>query len=195
MYKYFFKHFFTYIISLMTLIITIPLFVIVGILIKIDSSGPVFFKQKRLGKKGKQFTIYKFRTMFVGSEEKTKTIILDESNPLITRIGKFLRKTSLDELPQLINILKFQMTIIGPRPLLTDVPYEYEEYPPKYKDRFNVLPGLFCLIDIDKRADATLEEQFSSDVKYVAKRNLILDIKIFILVFINIIKRKNVYEN
>lgn len=194
MYRYFFKHILTYLISLITLIITLPLFIIIAIMIKLDSKGPVFFKQKRLGKNGKQFTIYKFRTMFIGSEEQTKAIVLKENNPLITKIGKFLRKTSLDELPQLVNILKFQMTIIGPRPLLADHPYTYENYPIEYKDRFKVLPGLFCLIDVEKRAEASLEEQFISDVMYVNNVKIFSDIKIFSLVFINVIRRKNVYE-
>lgn len=143
MYKKYIKRILDFILSLLATIVLSPLFLVIAIIIKIDSRGPTFFLQERLGKDGKVFKIIKFRTMIPNAEKigdglKVKT----ESDNRITRIGKILRKTSLDELPQLINVIKGEMSIVGPRPPVTYHPHKYEEYREEQKIRFKVRPGI-----------------------------------------------------
>ena len=140
--------------STVGLIVLFPLFLIVGFLIKIDSPGPIFFKQIRVGKNGSIFKVYKFRTMCFDAEEKLKSLkdknemsgkqFKIKNDPRITNIGTFLRKTSIDELPQLVNVLKGEMSLIGPRPALLEEVKEYSEYE---KKRLSVLPGCSGLIE------------------------------------------------
>ena len=123
------KEIFDKVVAFIALIILSPLFLIVAVLIKIDSKGPVFFMQERVGKNGKIFKTFKFRTMVVGADEKTKGIYIDKENPYVTKIGKFLRRSGIDELPQVINVLKCDMSFVGPRPTL-----EYQINPNKFFD-------------------------------------------------------------
>ena len=139
---FFFKRCFDILISLFALLLLAPLFVVVAVLIKFDSPGPVFYKQARLGKNGIQFWMYKFRSMIVDAEKKGAGLFNYENDPRVTRIGSFLRKTSLDELPQLINVLKGDMAIVGPRPPVTYELGDYETLNSRYKKRFSVLPGI-----------------------------------------------------
>ncbi len=192
MYKYFFKTLIDITLSVLGLIIfSIPM-LIIAIIIKCDSPGPALFKQKRLGKKQKIFTVYKFRTMCDHAFEKGG-VASSEHDVRITKIGKILRKTSLDELPQMLNIIKGEMAIIGPRPIL---PFEFEEYKnnKRYAHRYDAKPGMFCTVDIDFRATATREQQFEMDAEYVDKMSFGLDFKVFFGIIKTVVLGKNVYK-
>ena len=178
--------------SLVGMILLSPIFLIVMILIKLESNGPIIFKQKRVGQDEKEFYMYKFRSMVVNAEEIKKK--LQEQNemsgpmfkmkndPRITKIGKFIRKTSIDELPQLVNVLKGEMSLVGPRPSL---PSEVIEFEPWMKKRFDVKPGLTCYWQVMGRNNIDFEDWMKLDCRYVDERNLIVDIKlIFKTVFV-----------
>lgn len=141
MYEKYIKRFLDLVLSLMALIILMPLMVIIAIAIKLDSKGPVFFLQERLGKNGKVFKIIKFRTMIIGAEKKGLRIS-GKNDSRITKVGNLLRNTSLDEIPQLINIIKGEMSLVGPRPPVTYFPYKYDKYSNVQKKRFEVRPGI-----------------------------------------------------
>ena len=178
----------------MALIILMPLMIIIAILIKIDSKGPVFFLQERLGKDGKIFKIIKFRTMIVNAEHIGDGLkVKSENDNRITKVGKILRKTSLDELPQFINVLMGNMSIIGPRPPVTYYPYKYEDYTEEQKKRFEVRPGITGLAQVKVRNSASWDDRIEIDVEYTEKITIIMDIKIFFVTFLNIIRKKNIY--
>ena len=190
-YRYFAKRLCEIIGSLVLLILLFIPFVVIGIIIKADSKGPVFFRQKRIGRHKKQFTIYKFRTMCDRAYEKGG-IASNEDDPRITKVGKFLRKTSLDELPQLINIFLGQMSVIGPRPVLD---WEYEQFKKdEYEARFAVRPGMFCTVDVEYRAAASRDVQFSLDAEYAKNMSFLLDVKTFFKVIKTVFTGKNVYK-
>lgn len=170
-----------------------PVMLLVVILIKMDSPGKILFIQKRIGKDGIEFNIYKFRTMKENSSKEGTGAYTYEKDPRITRVGAVLRKMSLDELPQLFNILAGKMCFIGPRPLLPDIPLPYKDYPIEYKSRFSVLPGLFCLVDSIYRAKAAFEIQCKMDVEYVNNITFLMDAKIFFKTFRMVILRKGIY--
>lgn len=181
------KRFIDIIIGTIGLIGCIPIFIIIGIAIKIDSKGPVFFKHKRIGKHGKKLEIYKFRTMIENAEEAMKNFTEEqkkefaenfklENDPRVTRVGKILRKTSLDELPQIINILKGEMSIIGPRPVVRS---ELEKYGSNQDKFLSVAPGLTGYWAANGRSDVSYEERMALELYYVNNRSLILDMKIF----------------
>lgn len=170
-----------------------PVMFLVVILIKLDSPGKILFIQKRIGKDGIEFNIYKFRTMKENAFKEGTGAYTYEKDPRITRVGGVLRKMSLDELPQLFNILTGKMCFIGPRPLLPDIPLPYQEYPAEYKTRFLVLPGLFCLVDTVYRAKASFEIQCKMDVEYVNNISFITDAKIFFKTFRMVLLRKGIY--
>lgn len=195
MYRNFLKIIIGRSIAFIALIILSPLLLVIAFLIKLDSNGKVIFKQRRLGKNGKKFIIYKFRTMIENSENIGTKYITYEGDPRITKVGKLLRNTSIDELPQLFNIIKGDMCIIGPRPMLLKDPWPYDEYPDKYKKRYSVLPGLFCLVDTIYRAEASRELQFELDVEYVNKMCFKLDVNIFYKTFFVVLQQKNVYSS
>ena len=165
---------------------------IIAVLIKLDSKGEAIFVQKRWGKKRKEFSIYKFRTMIPNAYEKGG-LVLSEDDERITKVGAFLRKSSLDELPQMINIIKGDMSIIGPRPCL---PHEYDEYEgnENFRKRFNVLPGLFCSVDVELRASADFDTQFRMDSEYIDNITLKNDLKVFLGVIKTVLLGKNVYR-
>ena len=140
MYKNFFKRFIDLTLSVLALIVLSWLYLIIAILIKLTSPGPVLFKQDRIGKDGKVFKILKFRSMKVGAEKSG--VYSDNKDPRVTKVGKFIRATSVDELPQLFNILKGDMTLIGPRPPLTYHPWKWEEYTDEQRRMFDVRPGI-----------------------------------------------------
>ncbi|HAT4129097.1 TPA: sugar transferase [Clostridium perfringens] len=173
------------------LIILSPLFLIVAIAIKFeDSKGSVLFSQKRVGQYGKEFNMYKFRSMVSNAEElKAKLMEQNEMSgpmfkmkhdPRITKVGKFIRKTSIDELPQLINILKGEMSLVGPRPSL---PKEVDKFEPWMLERLEVKPGLTCYWQVMGRNDIDFEDWMKLDIKYVHDRNLWLDIKLIFKTF------------
>ena len=182
-----FKRFIDITLSLLAIILCAPLFCLVALLIKIDSSGSVFFKQKRVGKNGKEFTVYKFRSMKQNAEEQL--FEMDEytqhnaqdikqrlkDDPRITRVGKYIRKTSIDELPQLINILKGDMSVVGPRPLAT---YEHEELDNFQQQRAIVKPGLTCFWQVSGRSLLDEKTRTELDIKYVHSFNFFTDVKL-----------------
>lgn len=178
MYKHFFKRFFDVILSLLLLIIISPILLIVAIAIKIDSKGPVIFKQKRIGKNGKVFNIYKFRSMCVGAEKTGSGVYSDKNDARVTRVGKVLRATSIDELVQLVNILKGDMSFIGPRPPLTYHPWPIEEYTEEQKKMFNVRPGITGWAQVHGRKDVEWNKRIELNVWYVEHISMWLDIKI-----------------
>ena len=171
--------------SLLALIILSPVFLISMIAIYIDDPGPVIFKQIRIGRNGRKFVLYKFRSMCVNAEELKAQLMSQnidqganfkvENDPRITRVGRILRKTSIDELPQLINILKGDMAIIGPRPFIES---EEKLLP---SDRLLVKPGLSCYWQIGGKNSLSIQEQIELDRKYIRERSLIVDLKIILL--------------
>lgn len=156
----------------------IPLLV-VALLVKIDSKGPVLFKQERLGKDGKPFWIYKFRSMVVGAEKTGSGVYSGKNDARVTKIGKILRATSIDELPQLINILKGEMSFIGPRPALTYHPWKFEEYTEEQKKMFAVRPGVTGWAQVNGRKEVEWPKRIEMNVWYVEHMSFLLDVKIF----------------
>lgn len=180
--------------ALLALVVLSGVLLSISLAIKLDSKGPVLFKQERLGKNGKAFHIYKFRTMIVGAETKGRGIFQDENDDRITKVGKLLRMTSLDELPQLFNILKGEMSFIGPRPPLTYYPYPADEYTDEQKIRFQFLPGMTGYAQVMGRNSLSWEEKIHYDVDYVDNYSLGLDVKIFILTIYKIMQREHVHH-
>lgn len=176
MYRHFFKRFIDIIISLIGILVGgIPM-LIVALLIKLDSPGPVLFKQARLGKNGKQFHIYKFRSMCVGAEKSG--VYSDNQDKRVTKMGKFIRATSLDELPQFFNILKGDMSLIGPRPPLTYHPWPLEEYTDFQRRMFEVRPGITGWAQVHGRKDVEWHHRIELSVWYVDHLSFWLDMKI-----------------
>lgn len=194
------KRFFDIIFSFALLVILSPLFLFISIWIKIDSEGEAIFKQTRIGIKGKPFTIYKFRTMVKNADklfnkkvdkENLKSFVFQEKeDPRITKSGKFLRKTSLDELPQLINILKGDMSLIGPRPEIPDIVKLYSDYE---KIRLLLKPGVSGLAQVNGRGELDIGQTIEYDVKYVKNFSLWLDFKIFLKTFKVVFMREGAY--
>lgn len=192
MYRHFFKRLIACTLSFLGLIVAgIPM-IIIAIVIKLDSKGPALFKQKRLGKEQKLFTVYKFRTMCQGAFEKGG-VATSESDSRITKVGTFLRRTSLDELPQMFNILNGTMAIIGPRPILD---FEFEPFKDnaRFCKRYDVLPGMFCTVDVINRA-AYREEQMEYDAQYVENMSFALDVKTFFGVIAPVLTGRGVYKD
>lgn len=174
-YKFFFKRFFDIVISGLALIILLPVFLVVGILVRIKLGSPIIFKQQRPGKNEKIFDMYKFRTMTDEVDEKGN-LLSDQLR--LTRFGKLLRSTSLDELPELWNIFKGDMSLIGPRPLLIEYLSIYDQ---TQKKRHNVRPGLTGWAQINGRNSVTWKEKFKLDIEYIENISFVLDVKIFFL--------------
>lgn len=192
MYNKMLKRFIDCTLSILGLIVFgIPM-LIIAICIKCDSKGPVFFKQERLGKGMKPFTVYKFRTMCDHAYEMGG-IATSASDSRITKVGGFLRRTSLDELPQMFNVLNGTMAIIGPRPILD---WEWDEYKnnKRFARRYEVLPGFFCTIDLVNRA-ALREDQFEADAAYADKLSFKLDVKTFFGVIAPVLSGAHVYRD
>ena len=180
--------------SLIGIVILLPVLIIVALAIKIDSKGPVFFRQERLGKNGKVFKIVKFRTMIENAESVGTGVFTSNSDNRVTKFGKILRGTSLDELPQLFNILLGSMSIVGPRPPVIYHPYLYENYPEKYKDRFSMKPGVTGYAQVIGRNTLTWEERFDYDLIYIHKFNLLFDLKIIFKTFMVFNNKKEIFD-
>lgn len=185
----FFKRFFDIVLSVLALIVLSPLFLVIAIMIKCEDGGKVFFKQTRLTKGAKEFDMYKFRSMCPNAESQLDSLLNQnemegpafkmENDPRITKIGKFIRKTSIDELPQLINIIKGEMSIIGPRPPLVR---EVEEYTDYHMHRLDVKTGLSCYRECYGRSNIhDFDEWVESDLKYIRERSLWVDLKVILL--------------
>ena len=179
--------------SFLGLVLLSPLLLAVSILIKIDSRGPVIFRQKRIGRNGKVFEIYKFRSMCVGAEKTGSGVYSGKGDARVTRIGKILRATSIDELPQLLNILKGEMSFVGPRPPLTYHPWKYEEYTDFQKRMFEVRPGITGWAQVNGRKDVEWHKRIELNVWYVDHMSLLLDIKIMFMTAFKVL-RNAVYE-
>ncbi|MDQ8286129.1 sugar transferase [Enterococcus faecium] len=192
MYKDGLKRGIDFLLSLVGIIVLSPIFLILCIAIKIDSKGPVIFKQKRVGKNKTHFYIYKFRTMEVDTPKETPTHLLSNPDFFITRVGKFLRKTSLDELPQLFNILKGDMAVIGPRPALWNQ-YDLIEERDKYHAN-DIRPGLTGLAQISGRDELEIDYKARLDGQYTANITPWMDLKCFFGTIISVFKSEGVVE-
>lgn len=193
------KRLFDIILTWIALIVLSPVFLIIAILIKVDSKGKVFYKHKRIGKNGEYIYLYKFRSMYSDSKERLEKLLEDpeirkeweenfklENDPRITRVGKFLRKTSLDELPQLINILSGDMSIVGPRPVIDG---EIDKYGKNKAKFLSVTPGLTGWWACNGRSATTYKERMKLELYYVDNRSFKLDLKVIFKTFISVIKR------
>lgn len=177
-----FKRVVSFILAVMLLIIFSPIMLVIMVAIKIESKGSPIFKQLRTGKNGKEFYCYKFRSMLVGNDVHNF-----KEEDKITKVGHFIRKTSLDELPQLINIIKGEMTFIGPRPWITDYAKHYNKY---QKRRLNVTPGLTGLAQCSGRNNISIYEKINLDVKYVDNVSLRMDLYIIYKTIIGVVKKE-----
>lgn len=165
-------------IALLGLLIASPLLLLTAIAVKLDSKGPAIFKQPRLGLNGRVFNIYKFRSMKVGSEHTGTGVYSRKDDVRVTRVGKFIRATSIDELPQLINLLNGTMSAIGPRPTLTYHPWRYDEYTEEQKKMFLVRPGVTGWAQVNGRKDVEWHRRIKLNVWYVENVSFMLDVKI-----------------
>ena len=188
--KGFCKRFFDILISLPAVILLLPVFAVITVAIRVSSKGPALFKQERAGKNGKPFMFYKFHTMKLDVDPFGPSPKSGE-DPRLTRVGIFLREYSLDELPQLFNILKGDMSIVGPRPLYVSQMSEWNE---EQKKRLLVKPGLTGLAQISGRGELTREEKLELDVKYVETASFLADIKIILATIAQVFGRKSIYE-
>lgn len=192
MYRHFAKALIDYVLSFIALVLLFLVFVIIAIMIKLSSPGPVFFTQNRIGKDKEIFKIYKFRTMKVDTPKDAPTHLLKNPDYYITKVGKFLRKTSLDELPQIINILKGDMSIIGPRPALwnqDDLIVARDEY--KAND---IKPGLTGLAQISGRDELETKVKAKLDGDYAKKITFLRDCKIFFKTIFSVMKSEGIVE-
>ena len=187
------KRAFDLVLTMVGLIILSPLFAVISIAVKLDSSGPVLYRQTRIGKNGRPFEFYKFRSMYVGSDSDSKrktevakfikggqqrhgsTKIVDQNK--VTRVGRLIRKTSLDELPQLLNVLKGEMSLVGPRPCL---PYEWEHYERWHRKRLSVIPGCTGVWQVNGRSEVGFDDMVVLDLYYINNASLLLDLKLIL---------------
>ena len=193
-----FKRIVDIILGCIGLVLLSPVFLILAICIKIDSKGPVIFAHKRIGKNGKKFNMYKFRSMYENAEEMIENFNEEqkrewqenfklENDPRITKVGKFLRKTSLDELPQIINIIKGDLSIIGPRPIVDE---ELEKYGENKEKFLSITPGLTGYWQANGRSNTTYEERMQMELYYIDNQSLLLDIKIFFKTIVSVLKKE-----
>jgi lipopolysaccharide/colanic/teichoic acid biosynthesis glycosyltransferase len=176
--------------ALLAIMLLLPVFAVIAVAIRVSGKGPVIFRQERAGKDGKPFAFYKFRTMKINTDPFGASPKSGD-DPRLTRVGRFLREYSLDELPQLFNVLKGDMSIVGPRPLYLSQMAEWDD---RQKKRLLVKPGLTGLAQISGRGGLTREEKLELDVKYVETAGFLTDIKIIIGTLAQIFRRKNIYE-
>ncbi|WP_297521160.1 sugar transferase [uncultured Clostridium sp.] len=194
----FLKRTFDVISSGIAIIMFTPIFILLIILIRLDSKGAALFGHKRMGKNGKEISVYKFRTMVINAQEVLENFTPEqkaefeknfklENDPRITKIGSFLRKTSLDELPQLVNILKGDMSVVGPRPIVQAEVEKYGQFADKF---FSVMPGLTGHWQANGRSDTTYEERVQMDMYYIDNRSFMMDIKIILQTVVSVIKKE-----
>ena len=185
MYKHFFKRFFDILLAIIGIAVGLLPMLIVAICIKLESKGPVLFKQDRIGRKGKVFKIWKFRSMCVGAEKGG--VYSDKRDSRVTRVGRIIRATSLDELPQFFNVLAGKMSFIGPRPPLTYHPWPYEEYTEHQRRMFEVRPGITGWAQTHGRKDVEWHKRIDLNVWYVDHVSFFLDIKIIFLTVFKVV--------
>lgn len=168
-----------------------PILILTAIAVKASSKGPALFKQERLGYKGKVFKIYKFRSMVVGAEKTGSGVYSYKGDTRITKVGKFIRATSIDELPQLFNILKGEMSFIGPRPALTYHPWTLEQYSDEQRRMFDVLPGITGWAQINGRKEVPWPERIKLNIEYVENYSFGMDFKILFSTFFKVLTNAN----
>lgn len=168
-----------------------PILVVTALLIKIDSPGPVFFLQQRIGKNGQTFWMIKFRSMCMGEEHTGSGVYSGKNDFRVTRVGKFIRATSIDELPQLFNILRGDMSLIGPRPPLTYHPWTIDKYTDEQLHMFDVRPGITGWAQVNGRKGVEWNKRIELNVWYVRNLSFVLDLKIFFLTFVKVLKNED----
>ena len=194
-----FKRLFDLAVSIISVIVLLPVFLLIALIIKIDSKGPVLYKHKRIGKNGKDIYLYKFRSMYIDSKERLEEMLLDpkikkewnanfklENDPRITKVGNILRKTSLDELPQLLNIIKGDMSLVGPRPVIEDEIKKYKNNKNKF---LSVTPGLTGWWACNGRSCTSYKERMELELYYVDNCSFLLDIKCLFKTVLAVVKR------
>ena len=195
---FFFRRIVDFVLSFLLIVITFPLFIGLSVAIKVDSKGPVFFKQPRIGKNGRVFKMIKFRSMIINAQNSGTGVYSFDNDPRITKVGRFIRKTSLDELPQLFNVLFGQMAFVGPRaPVYQHFP-EYEKLPGFVKKRFSVLPGITGYAQCTGRNELAWEDKIKMDNIYVdkvKKYGLFFDIKIWFMTLGKVLSKSDVQES
>ncbi|MBR5822716.1 MAG: sugar transferase [Paludibacteraceae bacterium] len=193
----FLKRFFDIVICSIAIIVLTPLWIIVAIAIKCDSKGPVFFAQERRTKNGRVFRMYKFRSMVVNAESMGAGLFNYENDPRVTKVGRFLRNTSIDELPQLWNVIKGDLSIVGPRPCVKYELGDFDTLNKKYKKRFEVRAGITGLAQVKGRNENSWEEKVTYDNQYIdefKKQGLWLDIKILFSTVAKVFRKQDIYE-
>lgn len=191
------KRFFDVLFSIFGLLVLIPIWLVVGIAIKLDSKGPVLFKQGRLGKNGRVFNIYKFRSMVMNAEFTGTGLFNYANDPRVTKVGNFLRNTSMDELPQLMNILKGDMSFVGPRPPVTYELGDYVDFDADLKRCFTMKPGVTGLAQISGRNELSRDEKTVWDLKYnetFQKWGVLLDLKIVLITIFKVLTMEGSHE-
>lgn len=179
------------VVAIAAIVVLLPVLLLTAIVIKLDSHGPVIFKQERLGKNGVPFKIWKFRSMVVGAEKQGTGVYSYKGDARITKVGRFIRATSLDELPQLFNILKGEMSLIGPRPALTYHPWTFDKYTEHQKRMFDVLPGITGWAQINGRKEVPWPERIELNIYYVEHLSLALDMRILFSTFFKVLTNAN----
>ena len=195
-----FKRVFDVVSAVLILFLFLPVIPVIILLIKLDSPGPILFRQKRVGRGGREFDFYKFRSMFVGAENVIGALrplsgvdgphFKLKEDPRVTRVGRFLRRSSLDELPQLLNVIKGDMSMVGPRP---NLPSEVSQYLPWQRRRLDVTPGITCFWQISGRSHIGFQEWMRLDLEYIRQRSLLTDLKIILKTIPAVIARKGAY--
>ena len=194
----FLKRLFDIISSLAAVLVLIPLWVVTAVIIKKDSKGPILFKQARRTKNGRVFQMLKFRSMVVNAESMEAGLFNYENDPRVTKAGRFLRNSSIDELPQLFNILKGDMSIVGPRPCVSYELGDFDTLNKRYKKRFQMKAGLTGLAQVMGRNDISWDEKVAYDNQYVddfRRYGILIDIKIIFLSVLKVFKKEGIYEN
>ena len=188
MYRRFGKRAIDTILSVLALVILSPLLLLTAIAIKLSSPGPVLFKQQRLGLGGREYTIYKFRSMTVGAEHTGSGVYSEAGDPRVTKIGKVIRATSIDELPQLLNIIKGDMAIVGPRPPLTYHPWTIGEYTSEQLHMFDVRPGITGWAQVHGRKSVEWHERIRMNVWYTQNVSFALDVRILLMTVFKVLR-------
>jgi lipopolysaccharide/colanic/teichoic acid biosynthesis glycosyltransferase len=195
------KRFFDIVFSVIGILLLLPLFIIIGCIIKFENwKAPILFKQIRIGKDQREFYMYKFRSMVTNAEqlkgmlanqnEATGPVFKMKNDPRVTKFGRFIRKTSIDELPQLFNVLKGDMSLVGPRP---PIPEEVKHYTSYERQRLTVTPGLTCYWQVSGRSNTSFERWVELDLKYIQERNLIIDFKLILKTVVVLFGSKDAY--
>lgn len=191
MYQRFWKRVIDMLIAALALVLLSPLMLVTAVAIKLSSPGPVLFKQQRLGLHGREFTMYKFRSMTVGAEHTGSGVYSEKGDPRVTAVGRFIRMTSIDELPQLLNILKGDMAIVGPRPPLTYHPWPIDQYTEEQFHMFDVRPGITGWAQVNGRKTVEWPHRIELSVYYARNLSIAFDIKILALTCLKVLRSED----